>query len=105
MKNKFVEKFYWKRKDVLAEQSEEELDASDRFVLYDDFDSMLDGECPPLIRRDHANGFDSDDSEDEWVIEEDFDPCSHNTNSSWQALQFGTKNYFPSKSVFVDEKI
>ena len=87
---------------MLAEQSEEELDISDKFVLDNDFDSESDGECPPfLIGKDHANDSDSDDSEDELVNEEDFDPYSYSTKSSFQTLESSTKVYVPLKSVFI----
>ena len=76
----------------------------DELVLDHDFDSASDGECPPFIGKTHANDSDGDDSEDEWVDEEDFDPHSCSTKSRSQTLQFGTKAHVPSKSAFVDQK-
>ena len=52
-------------------------------MKHDDFDCESDGEFPPLTGHDHGNVSDSDDSDDEWVNEEqDFDPYSHNTKTS-----------------------
>ena len=60
---------------MLHNQSKEEMDISVKFILHENFDSESDGECRRLIGYDHGNDSDSDDSDDEWVNEEqDFDP-------------------------------
>ena len=90
---------------MLHNQSEEEMDISDKLILHDDFDSESDGEYRPLIGYDHGNDSDSDDSDDEWVNEEqDFDPYSYNTKTSSQTLQFGNEVCVPSKSAFAHQK-
>ena len=58
----------------------------DDFVLDYDFDSESDGECRPLIGKDHASDSDGGNSGNERVDENDFDPHSRVKKSSSQAL-------------------